>query len=88
MGLPQETEIYADKLVKESRELSEECNIPNEIVPYDVQVRVNKRQAISYIETMATEDTFETVEHFFNVAIKRLVVMRAYKLQALKGAKK
>lgn len=88
VGLPQETEIYADKLVKESRELSEECSIPNEIVPYDVQVRVHKRQAISYIETMATEDTLEDVEHFFNVAIKRLVVMRAYKLQALKGAKK
>ena len=88
VGLPQETEIYADKLVKESRELSEECSIPNEIVPYDVQVRVHKRQAIVYIETMATEDTLEDVEHFFNVAIKQLVVMRAYKLKSLKGAKK
>ena len=85
-GLPKETEIYADALVKSSREKSNGYET-NDIVPADVQMRVHKGQAISYIEIMEKATYAEGVDHFFEVAIKRLVAMRACKLQALKGKK-
>ncbi len=85
-GLPKETKIYADELVKSSREKSNEYGT-TDIVPADVQMRVHKRSAISYIEVMSMAENAEGVEHFFNVAINRLVAMRAYKLLELKGKK-
>ena len=84
--LPKEAEIYADELVKDARAKSNEYGT-TDIVPADVQMRVHKRQALSYIETMSQAETAEVVENFFNVAIRRLVSMRAYKLLELKGKK-
>lgn len=85
-GLPVETEIYAQALVQESREKSDDI-VPEELLA-DVQMRSHKRQAVSYVEIMEKAETKEGVERFFENAIKRLVAMRAYKLLGLKEGKK
>ena len=86
-GLPQETEIYADKL---SRDMKAQpfTVTPEEIIPSENQMRIHKRSALSYIDIIEKSENIEGVDHFFEMAIKRLVAMRACKLQALKGAKK
>ncbi len=86
-GLPQETEIYADMLVKDCRAEAVEV-VPDEVFPSENQMNIHKRSALSYIEIMANSTYAEGVDHFFEITIKRLVAMRACKLQALKGAKK
>lgn len=87
VGLPQETEIYADKLLKDMKAQAVEV-FPDEVFPIENQMNIHKRNALSYIEIMEKATYAEGVDHFFDMAIKRLVAMRACKLQALKGAKK
>ena len=86
-GLPQETEIYADKLVKDMKAQAVEV-APDEVLPSENQMRIHKRSALSYIDIIERLENIEGVDHFFDMAIKRLVAMRACKIQALKGAKK
>ena len=86
-GLPAETEIYADMLVKDMKAQAVEV-APDEVFPSENQMRIHKRQAVSYIDVIERSENIEGVDHFFDMAIKRLVAMRACKLQALKGAKK
>ena len=86
-GLPAETEIYADKLVKDMKAQAVEV-APDEVFPSENQMRIHKGQAVSYIDLIERSENIEGVDHFFDMAIKRLVAMRACKLQALKGAKK
>ena len=82
-GLPGEAGIYAQGLVKDSRAESNEYGTVD-IIPAEIQMRIHKRQAISYVEDMSLVSTAENVERFFENAIKRLVAMRAYKLKMLK----
>lgn len=85
--LPKETAIYAQALVQES--LVQHVEIyADELFPSENQMNIHKRQALSYIEIMGQAKNAEGVDNFFEKTIKRLVAMRACKLQALKVGKK
>lgn len=86
-GLPKETAIYAEKLLKDARAKSNAIE-PCEEIPADIQMRVHKRQTVSYIEIIAMAKDAEGVDRFFDNAIKRLVAMRAYKLLSLQQEEK
>lgn len=76
-------EKYAAELVKDQRGRSNGLTV-DEIVPADIQMRVNKNHIVNYLSVLEMSKTTEGVEHFFEVILNRLVAFRAYKLVHLK----